>query len=104
MRRLQLGGSLVGPGERDCGCLKPKSGRHLAHNSWMMSKRTRKQFSDTHTSTLAQATAAQYLKIGRMPLRRPACARRRPSARIGVRCAVVLRPGVEKTLEGSGSL
>ena len=26
-----------------------------------------KQFSDAHTSTFAQATAAQYLKAGRMP-------------------------------------
>jgi DNA-binding transcriptional MocR family regulator len=26
-----------------------------------------KQFSDAHTSTFAQATAAQYLKSGRMP-------------------------------------
>ena len=28
---------------------------------------TCKQFSDAHTSTFAQATAAQYLKAGRMP-------------------------------------
>jgi len=34
-----------------------------------------KQFSDAHTSTFAQATAAQYLKAGRMPATLPTCAR-----------------------------
>ena len=32
-----------------------------------------KQFSDAHTSTFAQATAAQYLKAGRMPATPPGC-------------------------------
>ena len=45
-----------------------------------------KQFSDAHTSTFAQATAAQYLKSGRMPATLRQCAQGLWRARTGDGC------------------
>ena len=65
------------PGSRDliayCGSLSKVlspglRGGWMAAQPELLAKATMcKQFSDAHTSTFAQATAAQYLKAGRMP-------------------------------------
>jgi len=65
------------PGSRDwlahCGSLSKvlspglRVGWLIASNEMLARATMCKQFSDAHTSTFAQATAAQYLKSGRMP-------------------------------------
>ena len=65
------------PGSRDwlahCGSLSKvlspglRVGWLIAPNELLARATMCKQFSDAHTSTFAQATAAQYLKSGRMP-------------------------------------
>jgi len=65
------------PGSRDliayCGSLSKvlspglRVGWMIAQSELLAKATMCKQFSDAHTSTFAQATAAQYLKAGRMP-------------------------------------
>ena len=72
---LALSGSV--PGSRDliayCGSLSKvlspglRVGWMVAQPELLAKATMCKQFSDAHTSTFAQATAAQYLKAGRMP-------------------------------------
>jgi DNA-binding transcriptional MocR family regulator len=72
---LALSGSV--PGRRDwlvhCGSLSKvlspglRVGWMIAPTPLLARATMCKQFSDAHTSTFAQATAAQYLKAGRMP-------------------------------------
>ena len=72
---LALSGSV--PGSRDliayCGSLSKvlspglRVGWLIAQPELLAKATMCKQFSDAHTSTFAQATAAQYLKAGRMP-------------------------------------